>query len=281
MRVRAGEYTRFYDPSVGEDRQWYINDHTVIRGQDGWHLFGITHEEPCDPGDETCCAHALGASLQDCNWKKLPYPIVTDRALGEAHFWAPHVIEHEGLYYMYWCAGSQIGNDHYQIKMAVSEDLYSWRRLPENPVLIDGYDARDPMVLRVGEKWALYYTANSTPQGGNHVVACVTSDDLIHWGNKRVVFTDPSTGTFGGPTESPFVVYEQGKYYLFIGPRDDYNRTEVFESEDPFSFSVESCVGYLPAHAAEVVRNTDGTYYTTRCGWGEGGVYIAPLYFEN
>lgn len=281
MKVRAGEYRRFYDPSIGENEKWYINDHCVIKGEDGWHLFGITHTEPCDPLNEKCCAHAIGNSLGDTEWKKLHFPIVTEKDRGEAHFWAPHVIRNNGLYYMYWCAGSLVGSDKYQIMMAVSEDLYSWERCDVNPIIVDGFDARDPMVLRVGEKWVLYYTATSAPTGGNHVVACVTSDDLLHWGDKKVVFTDPSSGTFGGPTESPFVVYEQGKYYLFIGPRGDYNRTEVFESVDPFSFSIENKVGELPAHAAEVIKDDDGTYYTTRAGWGQGGVYIAPLYFEE
>lgn len=279
MKIKHGEYIRFYDPSVGENERWYINDHCVIKGEDGWHLFGITHAEPCAPLDEKCCAHAVGTSLSDTEWKKQPYPIITDKSNGEAHFWAPHVIRHDGLYYMYWCAGSLVGSDKYQIMMATSEDLYNWKRLDINPIIVDGFDARDPMVLRVGEQWVLYYTATSEPTGGNHVVCCVTSDDLIHWSGKRVVFTDPSTGTFGGPTESPFIVFEQGKYYLFIGPRGDYNRTEIFESDDPFSFSTENCVGELPAHAAEVIVDENGNYYTTRAGWGEGGVYIAPLYF--
>ena len=39
-------------------------------------------------------------------------------------------------------------------------------------------------------------------------------------------------------------------------------------------------MGELPAHAAEVIVDTDGRYYTTRAGWGQGGVYIAPLFFE-
>ena len=280
MKVTAGEYKRFYDPSVGENEPWYINDHCIIKGEDGWHLFGITHAEPCRPLDEICCAHAVGTSLSDLEWKKQPYPIVTEKERGEAHFWAPHVLFHDGLYYMYWCAGSLEGNDRYQIMMAVSRDLYTWERLDVNPIIVDGFDARDPMVLRVGDEWVLYYTATSEPSGGRHIVACVTSSDLIHWGNRRVVFTDTSEGTFGGPTESPFVVYEQGNYYLFIGPRGDYNKTEVFESADPFAFSIENKVGEMPAHAAEVVRDEDGTYYTTRAGWGQGGVYIAPLRFE-
>ena len=282
MKITAGEYRKFYDPSVGESEPWYINDHCLIRGDDGWHLFGITHAEPAAPLDELCCAHAVGESLADYAWKKQPFPIVTDRQRGEAHFWAPHVIRHPhtGRYHMFWCAGSLEGNDRYQIMTAVSDDLYHWERCAENPIIIDGFDARDPMVLRIGETWVLYYTATSAPTGGNHIVACVTSDDLVHWGNRKVVFTDPTSGTWGGPTESPFVVYEQGKYYLFIGPRGEYNKTEVFESADPFCFSIENKVGEMPAHAAEVIRDEDGHYYTTRCGWGEGGVYIAPLYFE-
>ena len=282
MKVYAGDYFLFYDPSLGENEKWYVNDHCIIKGDDGWHLFGITHKEPAAPLDEKCCAHAIGKSLKDNMWKKLPYPIITDENHGESHFWAPHVIYHEGLYYMYWCAGSIEGSDKYKIMLATSKDLHTWeRRTDVNPIVIDGYDARDPMIFRMDNKWVMYYTANSTPQGGNYVVACVTSDDLLHFGNKRVVFTDPRCGKGGGPCESPYVIHEKGKYYLFIGPRGSYNGTSVFESDDPFSFSPENEVGHLPAHAAEVIQDADGNYYTTRAGWGQGGVYIAPLYFEE
>ncbi len=283
MKVYAGEYALFYNPSVFENEPWYINDHCIIRAQDGWHLFGITHKEPADPLNETLCAHALGTSLSDRTWKKQPYPLVTDPSRGEAHFWAPHVIHHDGLYYMYWCAGSLIGHEQYQLMVATSPDLYHWTRVDEvNPIMIDGFDARDPMVLRLGDRWVLYYTATSAPEGGNYLVASLESDDLLHWSNKRIVFTDPTSGAIGGPCESPFVVPYGGKYYLFIGPRDGvYSKTSVFESDDPLAFSIENKVGDLPAHAAEVIRDDDGRYYTTRAGWGEGGVYIAPLYFEE
>ena len=281
MKIRAGEFKKIYDPSVGEKENWYINDHCIVKGEDGWHLFGITHKEPADPLDEKCCAHAVSVSLTEYNWKKQPFPIVTDPSCGEAHFWAPHVIHHEGLYYMFWCAGSMESHSAYRIHMAVSQNLYDWERIGNNPIIVDGFDARDPMVIRIGEKWVLYYTANSSPEGGNHIVACVTSDDLIHWGDRRVVYTDEASGTYGGPTESPFVVYENGKYYLFIGPRKAYNSTEVFESDDPFRFSSENIVGSYPSHASEIVRDEDGQYYIPRAGWGEGGVYIAPLSFEE
>ena len=45
MRVTCGDFRPVYDPSIGEERAWYVNDHTFVRDAEGvWHLFGITHE---------------------------------------------------------------------------------------------------------------------------------------------------------------------------------------------------------------------------------------------
>ncbi len=278
MKVYAGEFRHIYDPSEGENA-WYINDHTIIKGKDGWHLFGITHKEPADPLNEILCAHAIGNDVTSESFKKLPYPISADRKYNEMHFWAPHVIEENGIYYMFYCAGGIDGHDKYRLHLATSKDLYTWERHPENPLIIDGFDARDPMVIRINGQWVMYYTCNTEPSGGNHCVAAVTSDDLIHWTNKKNVFIDKACGTFGGPCESPFVVKINDLYFLFIGPRTSYSDTDVFVSRDPFDFSAENKVGNIKSHAAEII-NVNGDYYITRCGWGEGGVYIAPLTFE-
>ena len=282
MRVFAGEFRKIYDPSIGEGERWYINDHTIIKGDDGWHLFGITHEEPAKPLEERLCAHAVTSDILDTPFVKQPYPLRAEKSEQELHFWAPHVIRHEGVYYMFYCAGSLKGHDRYRIHLATSPDLYHWARCPENPMLIDGYDARDPMVIRVGGEWVMYYTCNSLPTGGNHCVACVTSTDLVHWGNKRLVFVSEDSGTCAGPCESPFVEKVGDTYFLFIGPHDAYKRvysdTAVYASRDPFCFEGEP-VGRIPSHAAEVLK-IEGDYYITHCGWGQGGVMLAPLYFE-
>ena len=282
MHVYADDFVKIYDPSIGEAEPWYINDHTIIKGADAWHLFGITHTEPAKPLDEKLCAHACSKDIFNVPFQKLPCPLAADTQANEAHFWAPHVILNNGIYYMFYCAGSPDGHDKYRIHLATSKDLTTWERHAENPMLIDGYDARDPMVLRIGDRWVMYYTCNSTPNGGNHCVACVTSTDLIHWGNKRVVFTSDLSGTYGGPCESPFVEKVNDVYFLFIGPYGGYDKcysnTAVYASRDPFCFG-GAPVGYIPAHAAEVLH-VDGKYYITHCGWGEGGVYLAPLHFE-
>ena len=285
MKVYADLFHKIYDPSVGENEKWYVNDHTIIKGEDGWHLYGITHREPSEPLEEILCAHATSPDILNVPFTKQPYPLCAEKEHRELHFWAPHVIKHDGLYYMYYCAGSLEGHDKYRLHLATSKDLVNWERHPENPLVIDGFDARDPMVLRVGNKWVMYYTCNSAPTGGNHCVAAVFSSDLIHWGDKRTVFTSDIVGTYGGPCESPFVEKVDDTYFLFIGAYSghlgycgNYSDTAVYASKDPFNFGGEP-VGRILSHAAEVLK-IDGQYYVTHCGWRQGGVYLAKLHFE-
>lgn len=283
MRVFAGEFRKIYDPSEGNDK-WYINDHTLIKGADGWHLFGITHREPAKPLEEKLCAHAVSEDIFTTPMKKLSPPFCAETEYGEAHFWAPHVIKHDGLYYMFYCAGSLEGHNKYRIHLATSSDLYNWKRCGRNPLIIDGFDARDPFILKVDGGFLMYYTCNLTPMGGNHCVACVFSRDLINWGEKINVFVSEQSGTFAGPCESPFVVKHLDKYYLFIGPFGGYDvgycDTAVYESSDPYNFSKSNIVGRIPSHASEVISTEKG-FYITHCGWGQGGVYLAPLFFEE
>lgn len=273
--VTAGEFTRIYDPSVGEAEPWYINDHTFVRGPDGtWHLFGITHAEPPDPLDEDDLAHATAPSPHG-PWTKQPFALSVDPAYGETHLWAPHVIESGGVYYMFYCGGGT-DSTQYQINLATSTDLWTWTRHPTGPLFRDGFDARDPFVTRIDGRWVMYYTANSDPAGGNHTVMYRTSDDLVTWSERRTVFTDPEVGTGGGGTESPFVVAHNGSWYLFIGPRGGYVGTDVFRSDNPYNFDNKVLTGHLASHAAEVVRDGDD-WFASAAGWGQGGVYLAPL----
>ncbi len=229
MIVSAGEFERIYDPSVGEAEPWYVNDHTFVRAADGtWHLFGITHAEPMAPFDETHLAHATAPDLHG-PWTKQPFALTADPAWGESVLWAPHVIGHDGRWWMFVCGGGPAPTE-FRIHLAVSDDLVTWERHPDNPLLVDGYEARDPMVLRVGDRWVMYYTATAEPEGGRHVVVATESDDLVHWHGRTIVYTDPMSGTGGGPTESPFVVERDGRWYLCIGP--DWQRLTATFADD-------------------------------------------------
>lgn len=275
--IQAGPYKHIYDPSPSVQEPWYINDHTFIQDEEGlWHMFGITHQEPADALDERFLAHATSPRLVDGQWTRQEPVLPFDPAAGETHVWAPHVIRHDEQYWMFYCGG---GEDHsrYRIQLAVSPDLWHWQRHPANPLVVDGYDARDPMVLRVGKEWVMYYTGNSEPAGGHHVVFAVTSRDLTHWENRREVFRHPAIGTYGGPTESPFVVRRNDRYHLFVCTNSPYNTSAVYKSADPFHWEISQLAGEFPSHAAEVVVLENGKTYVSRAGWGQGGLYLAEL----
>jgi beta-fructofuranosidase len=279
MQVTAGPFRHIYDPSAGRENSWYINDHTVIRDESGrWHLFGITHPEPADPWDETEFAHATADHLLG-PWTRRPPVLRADPGYGETHLWAPYVLRSGATYFMFYAGGGE-DRTHTAMNLATATDPDHWTRHPQGTLFRDGYDARDPMVLRAGDRWVMYYCATGEPGGGHHVVAYRTSTDLVHWGERGIAFTDPSTGTGAGPTESPFVVRHNGFWYLFIGPRPDYLGTDVFRSSDPLHFRIGDRVGHVPAHAAEIVED-DGTWWITSAGWGQGGVHIAALYFRD
>ena len=256
--VEAGKFTEIYDPSTGEKDRWSINDHTFVYGPDAqWHVFGITHPIPLDwyedPGKNLL--HATAQSLTQSPWHKEPFAVTANwDKYGEFLLWAPHVIRHDGTYFMFVCAGNDHGHQ-YKIHLLTSADLRAWERSPENPLVTDGFDGRDPNVMRLGQSWVMYYTATSSPEGGNHVVAAVTSRDLRHWSGKKVVFTHSKEGTFGGPTESPFVVRRGSSFYLFAC---DGGTINVYVSDDPFRWEMKNQAGIIYAHASEIVRDQDG-----------------------
>ena len=275
--VDAGEFK----PIFAAKEPWCVNDHTFVQGPDKtWHLFGITHPKPLDffkdPGHRLC--HATAQKLLQSPWQAQP-PAVTRNweKYHEYLLWAPYVIHHNGTYYMFVCVGDK-DTHRYRIHLLTSHDLKSWTRSPDNPMVVDGFDARDPFVMRVGNQWVLYYTATTTPECGNHIVASVTSKDLTHWSNRKVVFIHPRAGSFGGPTESPFVVRRGDNYYLFVCDND---WTDVYLSHDPFHWEFDQQTTRIHSHASEIVRDVDGKWYISHAGWTEGPVCIAPLHWHD
>ncbi|WLQ63645.1 family 43 glycosylhydrolase [Streptomyces glycanivorans] len=278
-RVGAGPFTHVYDPSTSTGPR-YLNDHTLINARGRWHLFAIVGDSAPPGGSpdsaaETSFAHASAPGPHG-PWTGHPDALVVDPSyFGEEHLWAPHVVEADGRFWMFYAAGGASGA---AINLATSTDLFTWTREPSGP-LFRGIVARDPMVLRVGGEWVMYYTELSGP-GGHHVVACRRSADLRNWGDPRVVFTDASTDATVSVTESPYVVERDGWYYLFIGPRNGYEGTDVLASRDPFGFGLAGSVGHVPGHAVEVVRDGE-TWYASAAGWFRNGLYMAPLSWRD
>ncbi|MFC9399034.1 family 43 glycosylhydrolase [Streptomyces sp. NPDC057027] len=277
--IGAGPFAHVYDPSTPAGPR-YLNDHTLIRAQGRWHLFSIVGSsaprgEVPDSSAETSFAHASAPTPQG-PWTPHPDALtVAPSYFGEEHLWAPHVVEAGGRFWMFYAAGGTSGA---AVNLATSTDLFTWTREPSGP-LFRGIAARDPMVLRVGGEWVMYYTELSGP-GGHHVVAYRRSADLVRWSEPGVAFTDASTNTTVSVTESPYVVERDGWYYLFIGPRNGYAGTDVLASRDPFRFDLTGPAGHVPGHAVEVFADGDA-WYASAAGWFGQGLYVAPLEWRD
>jgi arabinan endo-1,5-alpha-L-arabinosidase len=313
VRLVPGPKRRLLDASPGPGAPWYINDHTLVRDAHGtWHAFGIWHPEPAAPLDETFFLHATTRSLEDPVWS-IHDPVLHARTdIGETHVWAPHVIRHDGRYWMFYCGGTA---DHtrYRIELATSSDLFTWEHHPGGPLCEDGFDARDPMVLRDGDRWLMYCTRTARPEGGFHEVSVRESADLITWSEPSVAYRSTQQGTVGGPTESPFVVpvmpggtigIDPGDgligtrdgpepvvgvggaadgplgWILFVCESGEYDRTLAYFSRDPERFEDAGRLDVdLDEHCAEIVVDPDdpSRLWVTGGGWGRGGLTIRPL----
>ncbi|MFD3655212.1 glycosyl hydrolase family 32 [Streptomyces sp. NPDC058620] len=275
----AGSFTHVYDPSVSGRRR-YLNDHTLIKADGRWHLFSIVGDsappgESPDSAAEVAFAHASAPDPHG-PWTTHADALTVDPAyFGERHLWAPHVVEAGGTFWMFYAAGGQGG---VAINLATSTDLFTWTRVPSGP-LFRGLAARDPMVVRIGDRWVMYYTELSGVDGW-HVVSFRRSDDLLHWSEPGTAFTDATTSATVSVTESPCVVERDGWYYLFIGPRNGYCGTDVFASRDPFRFTLGDYAGHVAGHAVEVVSDGE-EWYASAAGWFHQGLYLAPLYWRD
>ncbi|MFD9370889.1 family 43 glycosylhydrolase [Streptomyces sp. NPDC060020] len=277
--VGAGPFAYVYDPSTADGPR-YLNDHTLIKARGRWHLFSIVGDsaprgESPDSTGETSFAHASAPSPNG-PWTTHADALTLDPSyFGEEHLWAPHVVEAGGRFRMFYAAGGRTGA---AISLATSDDLFTWTREPSGP-LFRGLAARDPMVLRVGGEWVMYYTEVSGA-GGHHVVAHRRSADLLHWSEPGIAFSDATTDTTVSVTESPYVVERDGWYYLFIGPRNGYEGTDVLASRDPFRFDLAGYAGHVAGHAVEVVADGEA-WYASAAGWFRNGLHVAPLHWRD
>ncbi|MFB7784721.1 family 43 glycosylhydrolase [Streptomyces vinaceus] len=278
--IGAGPFTHVHDPSL-PGRPRYLNDHTLIEAAGRWHLFGIVGErarpgESPDSEAEVAFTHASAPGPYG-PWTPHADALTVDRSyFGEEHLWAPHVVEADGAFCMFYAAGGRSGA---AINLATSTDLFTWTRVPSGP-LFRGIAARDPMVLRIDGEWVMYYTELSAPRGGRHIVAVRRSADLLHWSAPETAFADASTDATLSVTESPCVVERDGWYHLFIGPRGGYEGTDVFASRDPFRFGPDGYAGHVPGHAVEVVRDGQD-WYASAAGWFRQGLYVGSLQWHD
>jgi beta-fructofuranosidase len=207
-----------------------------------WHVFYL--QAPRALGDpelrhaNASIGHAVSSDLR--TWDVLPDAISagSNGAWDDRATWTGSILPRDGRWWMFYTGTSRAERGRVQrIGAAVSDDLVSWQRHAENPLITadrryyetldsgPGGDEswRDPYLLRRagnGEVLAFVTARKSTGSlDGRGVIALACSDDLVKWDIGPPVF---APGEFG-ELEVPQVVEVEKRWYLLFSVSAPYH----------------------------------------------------------
>ena len=263
-RLVGDWWTAAGDPDLGTlttPKQQPV-DFGIWQAADGtWQIWSCIRGTK-EPGNMRLFHRWEGAKLTDRDWTPKGIALQADPVLGETRggLQAPFVLRHDGKYWMFY-------GDWANICLATSTDGKAFtrhRNAEGKPQLhfagpLDrSRNGRDPMVLRIGPRWHLYYTAHPGNKGFDYGR---TSDDLLHWSEERVVAARGKSGDGPYSAECPFVVEPRpGHFYLFRTQAYGKNaQSMVYHSRDPLDFGIdndaEHYVTTLPVAAPEIFQH--------------------------
>jgi len=284
--VIAGPYRVLFQP---EKRGKAVNDHTIFQDAQGdWRMIGIL-VTGINILDTPWFAHGVTRSLEKQMDELAPlFGAYPDRG----RKYAPHVIVDQGIYHLYAGPG--------KIRHYLSRDGIDWEF--KGIVIDTGWPhLRDTMVLKIGDsQWLMYATDR------DNSIAVFESADLNRWSRKGAAFKAKKPAPVYpawlniSACESPFVIYYHGYYYLSVCltsalKPSSYNNTVIIRSKNPLDFGVfaqggkgqtSEHVTTLASHASEYIRDKEGNWHITSCGFREfkpakgakrGVLSIAPL----
>jgi len=250
-------------------------DFSIWQAADGtWQLWSCVRNTAC--GGKTRLFHGWqGAKLTDKDWRPKGIVWQGDPNFGETEggVQSPHVTKFGEEYYLSY-------GDWENICLARSFDGKTFARwlMPngKSAMFTDGPHTRDPMLMRIGNRYYMYTTMGGTgawlkdhatanpKQLGAHYVR--TSADLRQWSGAKQIAFGGVAGTVANSAECPFVYFHKGSgyYYLFRTQHYGENATlHVYRSKDPTYFGVNddsNLVSTLPYAAAEIIEYEGQTY---------------------
>lgn len=291
---------------VGDGKTLY-SDFTLIKDKLGsWHCIGTFGKDSNVFGngyalsDGYSLFHAMGNSLEApmTLLSKIPYQIASPQTF----MWAPMAIWNNDstfafLYYFHYLGSSKYKENCCRLLISDSPGLetptwhpYNGKELSEQNMVFREQDDRDFCVFwdtRLNEYLMYYACAGTYPgfKGLQTIVRARTSTDLLNW-SKPVTVMGPPPGY--GCAESPFVLFRNGYYYLWVSGCD-YSLVSLYISKDPFNYGDPTLnrIEEQPGHAPEIVKD-NGKYYMacsmistvpsmTPAAHDLDGVYIQPL----
>lgn len=257
-------------------------DFAIWQAADGtWQVWSCIRGTK-EPGKTRLLHRWEGKSLEDLDWPAQGIAMQADPRLGETPggLQAPHVVRIGDSFTMLY-------GDWEHICLATSSDGKTFRRAAieeGRPALFTqeaGANTRDPMAIRIGDAWHVYYTAHAHNQGA---VYCRTSPDLRTYSAAKTVAFGGRAQTGPYTAECPFVVAHDGAYYLFRTQKYGQEAiTRIYRSDDPLDFGLNQdeghYVGSLPVAAPEIFTHAGQTYIAALRG-DLKGIQLAKLVWK-
>jgi len=212
-----------------------VIDHCLIEKDGETHLFYIRGKATTiwSEWPTRNFGHAVSTDL--VHWV-VKEPVLQSPETGWDNYqvWAPHIIKHNDIYWMFY-TGLSSNPVTQAIGLATSTNLYDWTRVGTDPIFEPGpwarwsqsldCDCRDPMILKDGNTFYCYFTAQKLSDS-KYCLGISSSTDLTNWIDKGFIDLESSTT----PPESPFVIKRNStNYYLFY---TSYTRGIVYATSD-------------------------------------------------
>jgi hypothetical protein len=239
-------------------------DFAIWQAADGtWQLWSCIRST-LTPGKTRLFYRWQANRLTDRDWTPMGIAMMADPNFGETEggLQAPFVLKVGAAYYMFY-------GDWEHIALAKSSDGKTFARqlnsrgksgmFGEGP----GYNTRDPMVIKIGRHYNIYYTA--MPNGRGYDFAR-TSENLLDWGEPTKVAYGGSQGNGPWSAECPFVYYHKASGYYYLLRNQIYGQQakfSVYRSKDPIDFGRDDdryLVETMPYAAPEIVDSEGQTY---------------------
>jgi beta-xylosidase len=254
-----------------------VKDFTVIKRGTGFHIFHIT--DPLLPEGGTDFGHAMSANLLD--WTYFDRIDLRHEDWSGDYIWAPHVIEEDGVYYMFYTGvevpdGMGVGYGYQRIGLATSTDLATWTLYNGNGLVLDGpwhdeydwcaygtpgswnHDCRDPFVFNDGDEYVMFVTIRLYEEGNEwppQAIAVAKSPDLFNWTWSHYI---PVTTWW--KAESPNLVKYENTYFLMWTTSDDGDIKIASAADIDGPYTLRTSDG-LYGYANETFMNVDYMIY--------------------
>ena len=211
-------------------------DFAIIKRDALYHIF-YTRTNTLDPNGNTENSFGHSVSKDLYTWTRLDSVLPVRSGEWDNHrVWAPHIVESEGVYYMFYTGVTNAlpaFNFYQRTGLATSTDLMNWNRsggpvfsCEQAPwVYCDsttsmGGNLRDPFVMKDPAnpgQWLQYFSTVPGIDINRYVVGVATSaGDLATWADLKPLWATYKTSTGFELAESSHLLEHGGLWYLFF-----------------------------------------------------------------